>query len=113
MSVAEADLDGVLDHAKLGSYQGVIILLCAFMVMIDGFATQMIGLVAPAIAADWGVPAAAFGPVFGLGLFGGLLGALALGSLGDRFGRKPVVMACILLFSVFSLVTPLAHTIGM
>jgi len=111
MSVAEADLDGVLDHAKLGSYQGVIILLCAFMVMIDGFATQMIGLVAPAIAADWRLPAAAFGPVFGLGLFGGLLGALFLGSLGDRFGRKPVVLACIVLFSVVSLVTPFTHTI--
>ena len=112
MSVAEADLDGVLDHAKLGSYQGVIILLCALMVMIDGFATQMIGLVAPAIAADWRIPAAAFGPVFGLGLLGGLLGALLLGSLGDRFGRKPVVLACILLFAVVSLAAPFAHGVG-
>ena len=53
MTVREADLEGVLDHkGRLGSFQALIIVLCAVMAMIDGFDTQMIGLVAPAIAAD-------------------------------------------------------------
>jgi AAHS family 4-hydroxybenzoate transporter-like MFS transporter len=93
MSVAEADLERVLDHAEMGSYQVILIVL-------------------PGIAVDWGVSAAAFGPVFGLGLLGGLVGALLLGSLGDRYGRKPVVLACILLFSIVSLVTPLTHSVA-
>jgi MFS transporter, AAHS family, 4-hydroxybenzoate transporter len=67
----------------------------------------VIGMVAPAIAASWRVTPASFGAVFGLGLFGGLIGALTLGSAGDRLGRKPVLLGSILLFAVVSLLTPL------
>ena len=76
------------------------------MVMIDGFDTQVIGMVAPAIAASWHVGPAAFGAVFGFGLFGGLIGVLALGTASDRFGRKPVLIAAIALFATTSLFTP-------
>lgn len=107
----ETDLDSLIDAGRISRFQIMVITLCAVMVMIDGFDTQVIGMVAPAIAASWHVPPAAFGAVFGIGLFGGLLGALSLGDAGDRFGRKPVLIASILLFAVFSLLTPLASTI--
>jgi MFS transporter, AAHS family, 4-hydroxybenzoate transporter len=38
-----------------------VIVPCALVAMIDGFDTQAIGLVAPDIAADWGVNPATFG----------------------------------------------------
>jgi AAHS family 4-hydroxybenzoate transporter-like MFS transporter len=82
------------------------------MVMIDGFDTQVIGMVAPAIAASWHVTPASFGAVFGVGLFGGLIGVLALGTASDRFGRKPVLVAAIALFSGISLLTPLTTSLG-
>ncbi|MDB6156337.1 MAG: transporter, family, 4-hydroxybenzoate transporter [Gammaproteobacteria bacterium] len=108
---AEADLDGVIDSSRLGRFQGLVIALCALMVMIDGFDTQVIGMVAPSIAAAWNVPSAAFGPVFGLGLFGGLLGVVILGSASDRFGRKPVLVSAILLFAGVSLLTPVTTSL--
>jgi AAHS family 4-hydroxybenzoate transporter-like MFS transporter len=108
---AEADLDAVIDSGRLGRFQLLVIALCALMVMIDGFDTQVIGMVAPSIAAAWHVAPAAFGPVFGLGLFGGLIGVVTLGSAGDRFGRKPVLVAAILLFATVSLLTPLTASL--
>ncbi|MBW8755261.1 MAG: MFS transporter [Sphingomonadales bacterium] len=39
-------------------------------------------------------------------------GALVFGWLGDRFGRRPVLMVVILLFSVFSALSGLAQTLG-
>ena len=72
----QADLDGLIDSNPVGSFHRVVIALCALMVMIDGFDTQVIGMVAPAIAASWHVTPASFGAVFGIGLFGGLIGVL-------------------------------------
>ena len=94
------------------SFHRVVVALCTLMVMIDGFDTQVIGMVAPAIAASWQVTPASFGAVFGIGLFGGLIGVLALGTASDRLGRKPVLVAAIALFAGISLLTPLTTSLG-
>jgi len=104
-------LDRALDSTKVTAFQSAIIGLCALTAMIDGMDTQAIGLVAPAIASDWQVPAAAFGPVFSSSLFSGLLGALVAGQAGDRFGRKPILMFSVFVFALGSLATPFTHSI--
>jgi AAHS family 4-hydroxybenzoate transporter-like MFS transporter len=105
-------LDRALDSTKVTAFQSAIIGLCALTAMIDGMDTQAIGMVAPAIAADWHVPAAAFGPVFGSSLLSGLIGALVAGQAGDRFGRKPVLILSVLVFALGSLVTPFTDSIS-
>jgi AAHS family 4-hydroxybenzoate transporter-like MFS transporter len=105
-------LDRALDSTKVTAFQSTIIGLCALMAMIDGMDTQAIGMVAPAIASDWHVPAAAFGPVFGSSLFSGLIGALVVGQAGDRFGRKPVLIFSVLVVALGSLATPFTQSIS-
>ena len=80
--------------------------------MIDGFDSQAIALVAPELAHAWRVPPAAFGPVFGIGLLGGLIGGMLTGLACDRFGRKPCLLLAILLFGLTSLATPWVATLG-
>ena len=108
----KASLESIVDVAPLSLPQIVIIGLCALVVMVDGFNTQSIALVAPAIVVAWHVPAAAFGSVFGAGLFGSLLGALFFGVLSDRVGRKPALLAAVLLFALVNLATPLATSVN-
>ncbi|MBV8625132.1 MAG: MFS transporter, partial [Herbaspirillum sp.] len=72
---------------------------------------QAMGYVAPAIIADWGVSKASLGPVFGAGLFGMLLGSLILTPVGDRYGRRPVLIASTLFFAACMLATPLVTTL--
>lgn len=87
--------------------------VCVAVVLIDGFDTQLISFAAPAIAASWHVSPSGFGFVFGIGLFGGLLGAICAGLVADRIGRKPTLLMTVLLFGVASLCTPLADSMSM
>jgi AAHS family 4-hydroxybenzoate transporter-like MFS transporter len=105
-------LDRAIDSTKVTAFQSIIIGLCALTAMIDGMDTQAIGMVAPAIASDWDVPAAAFGPVFGSSLFSGLIGALVAGQAGDHFGRKPILILSVLVFALGSLATPFTHSVS-
>ncbi|MFP1682301.1 MFS transporter [Alloalcanivorax sp. C16-1] len=105
-------LEEMFDDYNLSRYQKVIIVFCALVAMLDGFDTQVIAFAAPAIANDWAANLAAFGPVFSSALFGGLIGALIFGPLGDRVGRKPALIGAVLIMSIGSLLTPLCGDVS-
>jgi len=63
------------------------------------------GYVAPAIIQAWGVDKASLGPVLGAGMFGMLVGSLALSVLADRIGRRPVLIGASLFFAIIMLAT--------
>lgn len=101
----------IIDGGRFGGFQWMVAIWCGVLVTLDGFDNGAIGFVAPVIVKAWGVPMGAFTSVFGAGLFGLMLGALASGPLADRFGRKVVVLISTLIFSVFALTTVLATSI--
>lgn len=102
----------VLDDAKLGLFQARAIAICFLIAALDGFDTQSIAFVAPAIRDSWNVPPEVFGPLFAAGLFGTMIGAALGGSLADRFGRKPMIIFCTLLFGGMSLACAAANSVG-
>jgi MFS transporter, AAHS family, 4-hydroxybenzoate transporter len=104
-SKQDANATASFDNGQFGMYQRFIVIICALIAMLDGFDTQAIGFVAPAIASDWGVPVATFGIVFAIGLVGGLLGAVAFGNIADRIGRRRTLIATVTLFAIGSLAT--------
>ncbi|WP_210275312.1 MFS transporter [Martelella soudanensis] len=67
----------------------------------EGLVVFMTGVAMPLIAREFGLNAAQHGLVGSASLFGILIGASALGSLSDRFGRKRVFIFEIGLFIVF------------
>ena len=82
--------------------------LCAMVAFLDGFDTQSIGPAAPAIARQTGLSPAALGPVFSASQLGFLIGALLFGAVGDRLGRKQILLFTTALFAVATLGTILA-----
>lgn len=108
MTETALDVEKAVDEAPMGAFQYGIVALCFALVMIDGFDTQAIAFVAPALRDAWAVAPGTFGLLFSAGLVGTMLGAMVLGVLGDRIGRRPVILASTLLFSVMSLLSATA-----
>jgi AAHS family 4-hydroxybenzoate transporter-like MFS transporter len=104
-SVSPIDVAGYIDQQPVGSFQIKLLLTCAAVLFLDGFDTTAIGYVAPSLAKEWGLTKAALGPVFSAGLFGLMIGALTLGPLADRVGRKKIIIFSTLAFGIGTLVT--------
>jgi MFS transporter, AAHS family, 4-hydroxybenzoate transporter len=101
----------LIDERPLSRFQILTISLCGVVLLLDGFDTQCIGFLAPAIARELGLAMKAFGPVFSAGLFGLMVGALCSGPIADRVGRKSVVIGSALTFACFTILTARAATL--
>jgi MFS transporter, AAHS family, 4-hydroxybenzoate transporter len=88
----------------------IIVLACAIMAF-EGYDMQVLAYAAPSIIKAWHVNKAIFGQVIGLGLFGYMLGATLLGHLGDRFGRKKLIITGCVAFGAFTFATGYATTL--
>ena len=92
----------LIDLRPITELQIRVTILCALTIFLDGIDTIIIGLVAPSLAGAVGIPVTSFGPVFGISQAGILLGVLIFGPLGDRIGRKRLVIGAALLFAIFT-----------
>jgi AAHS family 4-hydroxybenzoate transporter-like MFS transporter len=101
----------LIDEQPIRSFQIWVLLLCASAMFVDGFDTQAIGYVAPALSLALAVKPAALGLVFAAGGLGAILGTLGFAPVADRVGRKPVIIGCVLFFAVCSIFTSLANTV--
>jgi AAHS family 4-hydroxybenzoate transporter-like MFS transporter len=101
----------LIDDRPLSGFQIMTISLCGAVLLLDGFDTQCIGFLAPAIAKELGLAMKAFGPVFSAALIGLMIGALSSGPIADRVGRKIVVIGSALTFAFFTILTARAATL--
>jgi AAHS family 4-hydroxybenzoate transporter-like MFS transporter len=102
------DVVAVIDKSKFSPLQWWIMLLCFLIIAADGFDTVAVGYVGPVLAAKWGVSKLALGPLFSAALIGLAVGALVAGPLGDRFGRKRILLGSVLFFGICTLVSAYA-----
>jgi AAHS family 4-hydroxybenzoate transporter-like MFS transporter len=102
----------ILDEAPLGWGQLRIFVLCSFVGLLDGVDTQSIGIAARPMAADLSIAIANFGPLFAATLLGAAIGAVAIGALADRFGRKRLMIVATVMFGCFTLLTARAPSMA-
>lgn len=105
------DIDAVIDREAMSGLQKIAVACCCAVAIVDGFDSQLIGFLAPAIASSLHVGIKSFGPMFSAGLIGLMIGALVMGPLGDRIGRKRVLISATLFFGVMGGLTGLAQSV--
>ena len=104
------DVRALLDSRPVGRWQKWMILLCFLVVVMDGFDVVIMGFVGPALKEAWGWTNDDLAPVLSAALVGLSVGALGAGPLGDRFGRRRVLCASVLLFGLFTLLVGMADS---
>ncbi|MCP3425204.1 MFS transporter [Rothia sp. AR01] len=70
----------------------------------------LVAFLLPSMATEWGLGNGPLGLLASATPVGYLIGALMAGWLGDRFGRKPIMMWALAIYTVFTLIAAIAPT---
>jgi benzoate transport len=95
----DEDPSNIISRERMGRFQFLAIGLCVLLNAVDGFDVLSISFAAPGIAQDWGIDRAALGVVLSMELIGMAIGSVLIGGLADRFGRRPIILSCILIMA--------------
>lgn len=112
----QTSIAALLDARAIRPFQLLIVALVMLALVIDGLDIQLLSLVTPVILKEWAVSRAAFGPAMAAALIGMAAGASCGGWLGDRHGRKAILVAATFLFGIGTMAASMTHdvaTLGM
>ncbi|MBN9356796.1 MAG: MFS transporter [Herbaspirillum huttiense] len=112
MNTAQSlDVRSHINGRKMSGYQWLLLILCFLIVATDGMDVAIMGFLAPAITKEWGISRAAFGVVMSAAPIGLAVGALLVGPLSDRYGRKKLLMTAVAWFGACSLACAFAQDV--
>ncbi|MGX1668016.1 MFS transporter [Streptomyces sp. NPDC055400] len=84
--------------------------VCCLITFLDGFDFQILSFAATYIKKDFHLTETQIGTLGTVGLFGTMIGALIMGYVADRIGRRPAILACVVGFGIFMLAFAYADT---
>lgn len=98
----KVDVKEIIDTSKFGRFHLNLLIALLFIVLCDGYDMFYLGNIIPSLIADWGITTVQAGAITSSGLFGMVIGALVLGTLADKIGRKASIFISIVVFSGFT-----------
>jgi benzoate transport len=100
-----------LRNEPMTSFQMVAVAICVALNALDGFDILAITFAAPGITREWGLGPGALGIVISTGLVGMTMGSLSIAPLADTWGRRPMILLCLVLMTVGMLLSATAESI--
>ncbi|MBS0474026.1 MAG: MFS transporter [Proteobacteria bacterium] len=98
----EINVHELVDRAQFNRFHAKVLAWCFLVIIIDGYDLAVAGAALPVIMKEMGVTAATAGFMASSALFGMMFGAIFLGALSDKIGRRWTISLCVFLFSVFT-----------
>ena len=96
------DVHKLVDEARFNRFHLKVLVWCLLIIIIDGYDIAVAGTALPSIMKEMGVDASTAGFMASSALFGMMFGAIGLGTLSDKIGRRWTISICVFLFSVFT-----------
>lgn len=104
------DVTEAIDKSSFGRFQWMVVVLCGTLLVVDGYDVFVAGTVLPTLIEEWGLTKPQAGALQAWALFGMMFGALILGPLADRIGRKKGVLISFSMFTTATVLTGFAET---
>ena len=98
----QIDVHKIADEARFNGFHGLVLFWCALIIIFDGYDLAVAGIALPSIMKQMGVDPTQAGFMVSSALFGMMFGAIFLGTIADRIGRRWAIAICIALFSLFT-----------
>lgn len=105
-----ADLDEIIGRSRFGPLHLRIVLLTGLVILFDGYDLTIYGAVVPRMIVEFDISPATAGLIGSGALVGMMIGAMVFGALADRVGRRRPIIACVVLYTVFTGAVFLATT---
>ena len=102
----------VIDNGQVSGQQIIVIGLCMFFNMLDGFDITAMAIVASAVSTELQLTADRLGLIFSFALAGMMAGAMFLAPASDIIGRRKLIILSITLVGVSILFTANASSLG-
>ncbi len=99
------DIRELIDSSPMSGFQILTVSLCFIINMLDGFDVLVMAFTAHSISTEWGLNGKSLGLLFSSGLIGMALGAISLGRLADIYGRRVLIIICLLIITLGMLVS--------
>ena len=101
----------VIDKGSVSAQQMLVVGLCMFFNMLDGFDITAMAVVAGSVSAELGLTADRLGWIFSFALAGMMGGAMILAPVADIIGRRKLIILAIALIGVSMMLTAAATTL--
>jgi MFS transporter, AAHS family, 4-hydroxybenzoate transporter len=109
---AFSNIEAALENQRIGPLQIRVATLCMLIQICDGYDVNSIGWAVPSLIRTWHLPPPAFTIAFLWSSIGILVGALSAGPVGDRIGRRPLLIGSASIISIASLASAFAPSLG-
>ncbi|MGF0238826.1 MFS transporter [Rhodococcus sp. IEGM1300] len=104
------DLKAAVDNGPMVTFQWLAVGICIVLNMIDGFDVLVMAFTAASVSAEWSLSGAQIGMLLSAGLFGMAAGSLFIAPWADRFGRRPLILLCLVISGIGMLLSSLSQT---
>ena len=93
----------------MSRFQVLAIVICFLINMLDGFDVLVMAFTADRISNEWALSGKFIGLLFSFGLVGMAIGAIFLGRLADKYGRRALIIICLSIVTLGMLLSSLTN----
>lgn len=100
--MSKINITDVVNEGKFNRFHMGLLICCCLIIVFDMFDLVIYSSIVPIIMEEWSISPVEAGAIGSYGIFGMMLGAIFFGILADKFGRKNILILCVILFSIFT-----------
>lgn len=98
----------IYDKSRFKPFHMSIMFWCFMIILFDGFDTAIYGAVVPVLMEEWSLTPVQAGAIGSYTVIGTVIGAVGMSIIADRIGPKKIVIASVVIFSLFTFLSGFA-----